>query len=187
MLHTGSSLCRRSRRCSIIWASPRYALKTPSAILTRQHFRGYSPLFAEKATKPELESAGSNTSLGSLSEAFDIGYELAGDLCKGPNDPPPKDEFGLHGPNQWPGETLLPGLKETFLEYYASILELARGLTRSFALALGQDEGFLDSALKYPGAMSRIVHYPPQPVPGEEVAGLKAHTVLSPVPVAYAH
>jgi hypothetical protein len=54
---------------------------------------------------------------------------------------------------------------------------LSRKLLRIFALSLGLDEGYFDKFVTYSGCMSRILHYPPQPVPGEERVGIEAHTV----------
>jgi isopenicillin N synthase-like dioxygenase len=50
-------------------------------------------------------------------------------------------------------------------------------LMRIFALALGLQEDFFDDKMKYPGAMARMLHYPPQPTQGQKMAGLAAHTV----------
>jgi hydroxyacylglutathione hydrolase len=47
------------------------------------------------------------------------------------------------------------------------------------ALALDQEEDFFDSAVEYPGVFSRMLHYPPQPVEGQEIPGQAAHTVRS--------
>ncbi|KAL4740975.1 hypothetical protein BDV11DRAFT_184388 [Aspergillus similis] len=137
-----------------------------------KNFRGYSPLYGEKPSNPELEKPAQ----GALSEAFDIGYELAGDIRKGPGDPPPRDKYGLHGDNQWPDEPLLPGFRKVYLEYFSQVLELSRKLVRILALALDQEENFFDSAVEYPGVASRMLHYPPQPVEGQGIPGQAAHT-----------
>lgn len=132
-------------------------------------------MYGEKPSNPELEKPAE----GALSEAFDIGYELAGDFGKGPGDPPPQDEYGLYGENQWPDERLLPGSRNVYLEYFSQALELSRKLIRMIALALGQEENFFDPAVEYPGVLSRMLHYPPQPVEGQEILGQAAHTVRS--------
>ncbi|KAL5046029.1 hypothetical protein BDW71DRAFT_207706 [Aspergillus fruticulosus] len=137
-----------------------------------KNFRGYSPLYGEKPSNPELEKPAQ----GALSEAFDIGYELAGDIRKGPGDPPPQDDYGLHGENQWPDERVLPGFREVYLEYFSQALELARKLIRILALALDQEENFFDSTVEYPGVASRMLHYPPQPGEGQWIPGQAAHT-----------
>ncbi|KAL4974713.1 hypothetical protein BDW66DRAFT_167573 [Aspergillus desertorum] len=137
-----------------------------------KNFRGYSPLYGEKPSNPELE----RPAQGALAEAFDIGYELAGDIRKSPDGRPPQDEYGLHGENQWPDERVLPGFREVYLEYFSQVLELARKLIRILALALDQEEDFFNSAVEYPGVASRMLHYPPQPVEGQEFPGQAAHT-----------
>lgn len=89
----------------------------------------------------------------------------------------PPDIYGLYGDNQWPGDDILPGFRETFLQWFAQGLNLCRALMRIFALAVGEEEHFFDSKMKYPGAQSRMMHYPPQPVVGEVQEGVGSHTV----------
>ncbi|KKA20986.1 hypothetical protein T310_4985 [Rasamsonia emersonii CBS 393.64] len=134
-------------------------------------FRGFSPLYGEHG---DTEIYGKHT--GNLSEAFDIGYEIAGDRQKGPDDKLPLDNFSLYGGNQWPKEEYLPGFRETYLNYFAEVLELSRRLLKIFALALHLPEDYFDSIVTYPGCISRLMHYPPQPVPGEEWVGIQTHT-----------
>lgn len=81
------------------------------------------------------------------------------------------------GENQWPDEDILPGFRASYLRYYAELLELSRALMRIFALALDLEEDFFDAMTEFPGATSRMLHYPPQPVEGQEIPGLAAHTV----------
>ncbi|KAL2222452.1 hypothetical protein M432DRAFT_665178 [Thermoascus aurantiacus ATCC 26904] len=134
-----------------------------------QKSRGFSPLYGEHGDR---EIYGKQT--GNLSEAFDIGYEIAGDRQKGPNDILPPDNFNLYGGNQ----ENLPGFKETYLSYFGEVLEPGRRLIKIFALALGLSEDYFDSTVRYPGCTSRLMHYPPQPVPGEEQVGIAIHTSL---------
>ncbi|PHH92357.1 hypothetical protein CDD83_7735 [Cordyceps sp. RAO-2017] len=140
-------------------------------------FRGYSPLYGEKSSSPELEPGreGQNWP-GALSEAFDIGYEIAADSRKAAGDRLPPDNYGLVGENQWPGEEVLPGFRASYLEYFTEVLELSRALMRIFALALDLDEAFFDAMMEHPGVTSRMLHYPPQPVEGQQIPGLAAHT-----------
>ncbi|PLB50347.1 2OG-Fe(II) oxygenase family oxidoreductase [Aspergillus steynii IBT 23096] len=139
-------------------------------------YRGYMPLYSEQPTGSEVDDPTEQKSMGALSESFDIGYEIAGDAQRDPNDALPTDTFSLYGDNQWPGDELVPGLRETYLRYFAQALDLCRSMMRIFALALDLEEGFFDDKLKYPGATSRMLHYPPQPVEGAVVEGLGAHT-----------
>ena len=130
-------------------------------------------MYGEKSSNPDLEPEKENDS-GALCESFDIGYELVADHRKTPKDKLPPDIYGLLGENQWPKET---GFRDVYRQYFAEAMELARSLMRIFALALNLKEDFFDEMMVFPGATSRILHYPPQPVPGEEIAGLAAHTV----------
>jgi isopenicillin N synthase-like dioxygenase len=136
-------------------------------------------LYGEKSSNPELEPDAEKNSSGALSEAFDIGYEILADLQKTEEDVLPEDTYGLLGPNQWPIDDGLANLRTLYLRYFGEVLELARALMRVFALALDLKEDFFDPMVKYPGATSRILHYPPQPVEGQEIPGLAAHTVYS--------
>lgn len=128
-----------------------------------------------------MDDPADQASQACFSEAFDIGYEILGDSRKAADDPAPPDPYELYGDNQWPREDILPGFRGTYLRYYAEALDLSRELMRIFALALDLEEGFFDDKMKYPGAMSRLMHYPPQPANGELTAGLAAHTVRNPV------
>ncbi|KAL3449184.1 Clavaminate synthase-like protein [Aspergillus insuetus] len=134
-------------------------------------YHGYSPLAGEHSDK---DLFGSQTN---LSESFDIGYEIAGDPSKSIFEHTlPADSFELYGGNQWPDDNVLPGFHATYLEYFRNCVELSRKLLRIFALALGLGERYFDEFVTYPGCMSRILHYPPQPVGGKERVGIEAHT-----------
>jgi isopenicillin N synthase-like dioxygenase len=62
----------------------------------------------------------------------------------------------------WPKE--LPGFKETLYQHHSQLLNLARRLTKTFALALHLDEDYFADYIKAPAAGMRITHYPPQEV-----------------------
>jgi isopenicillin N synthase-like dioxygenase len=79
----------------------------------------------------------------------------------------------MSGPNVWPE---FPSFKETVGEYYAEILKLARRLIRLFALVLDLPETFFDKFVSTPGAMGRLLHYPPQAANDPEALGIGAHT-----------
>jgi len=79
----------------------------------------------------------------------------------------------MSGPNAWPSS--IPGLKATLATYYGHILTLARRLIRLFAQVLELPETYFDHMFKIPGAMCRILHYPPQP-PSSTTLGIGAHT-----------
>ncbi|KAL3466887.1 2OG-Fe(II) oxygenase family oxidoreductase [Aspergillus heterothallicus] len=134
-------------------------------------YHGYSPLSGEHSDK---ELFGDQTN---LSESFDIGYEIAGDPSKSVSQHSlPDDPFELYGGNQWPDDSVLPGFHATYLAYFRACVTLSRRLLRIFALALDLEEEYFDEFVTDPGCMSRILHYPPQPVKGEERVGIEAHT-----------
>jgi isopenicillin N synthase-like dioxygenase len=155
------------RQPSFFWQK-RFTLLT--AIV--QRFRGFSPLYGEHG-----DSDIYGKKAGNLSEAYDIGYEIAGDLQKKPDDMPPADNFCLYGGNQWPTDEALPGFRATYLEYFSRVLELSRDMMKIFALSLDLPEDYFDGIVKHPGCISRMMHYPPQPVLGEEWVGIQTHTV----------
>ncbi|KAI2789946.1 hypothetical protein POX_d05447 [Penicillium oxalicum] len=141
-----------------------------------QKFRGYSPVGGEKATGTEENPISEEEAGVMLSEAFDIGYEVAMDSTKKPGATLPPDTYGLYGENQWPDEQTLAGFTQTYLGYCVSALDLCRKMMKIFALALGLPEEYFDSSMQTPGVTSRMMHYPAQPVAGEVQEGLGAHT-----------
>lgn len=71
-------------------------------------------------------------------EGFTIGAEWDGDEG---------DQGGarfLQGRNQWPGEEVCPGFKETMMEYFEAVRGLSRVMFRLMALSLGLEERFFD-------------------------------------------
>lgn len=137
------------------------------------------PLYSEQPTDTDLGAApkADPTSPGAFSESFDIGYEVAADPLKSQHGGLPLDTYDLYGDNQWPEEDVLPGFREVYLRYFGEALALSRALIRIFALALDLPEDFFDTMVKNPGATSRMLHYPPQPVADEVRIGLGEHTV----------
>lgn len=135
------------------------------------------PLFAEQTTGFELNKSEELKSTGALSEAFDIGYETAFDPLHTTDHLIPPHKYDLYEGNQWPSHEILPGFQEIYSSYCSEALTLCRRLMRIFALTLGLEPEFFDSKIIYPGATSRMLHYPPQPVQGEVMEGMGAHTV----------
>ncbi|KAF7590393.1 hypothetical protein BBP40_002894 [Aspergillus hancockii] len=139
-------------------------------------YRGFMPLYAEQLTGTGLNDPVEQSTTGALSEAFDIGYEISADPERATDDILPPDIYSLYGDNQWPSNDVVPGFRQLYLTYFGEALMLSRKLMRSFALALHLEEDFFDSMMNYPGATSRMLHYPPQPVEGEVIEGLGPHT-----------
>lgn len=125
--------------------------------------------------------------VGALSEAFDIGYEIAVDFQRSKHDVLPPDTYDLYGDNQWPDQEILAGFKETYIQYCGTVLELCRKMMRIFALSLGVREDYFDWKIRYPGVTSRMMHYPAQSVSGETRDGLGAHTVRTGLSALFSH
>jgi len=92
-----------------------------------------------------------------------------------------KESFYLgleaHGPNQWPDEALVPGLRATLDAYAGAMQVLARRLMGLFEVALALPAGHFDGFMRQPICTTRLLHYPPQPAdaaPGQ--IGCGAHT-----------
>jgi isopenicillin N synthase-like dioxygenase len=79
----------------------------------------------------------------------------------------------MSGPNAWPD---MPGFKEAVAEYYAELLRLARQMIRLFAEVLKLPPDFFDHLVSTPGAMGRLIHYPPQKASDADALGIGAHT-----------
>jgi isopenicillin N synthase-like dioxygenase len=62
----------------------------------------------------------------------------------------------------WPKD--LPEFKDTLYEHHARLLQLARTMVKSFALALHLEESYFDRYVEEPSAAMRITHYPQQDV-----------------------
>ncbi len=115
-------------------------------------------------------------SVGSLCEGFDIGYEFDADP-QATRDNELHKISNMYGENVWPDERVLPGFRATYLEYYANLLKLSRNLLKMFAVALDLPDNYFDAFVTRPGSMSRLIHYPPQPIPGGNHPGIAPHTV----------
>ncbi|KAL3421914.1 2OG-Fe(II)oxygenase superfamily protein [Phlyctema vagabunda] len=124
--------------------------------------RGYEPpaeVRTDESKKPDLN------------EAFNWGYESEIDpLYKGQSvwkDNP------MVGPNVWPD---MPNFKPVLATYYGEVLTLARRLIKLFAEVLCLPPDYFDSLVSTPGAMGRLIHYPPQPAGDPNALGIGAHT-----------
>ncbi|GFF58756.1 2OG-Fe(II) oxygenase family oxidoreductase, putative [Aspergillus udagawae] len=133
-----------------------HEVKMETFVGKNNRFRGFYP---QARDVPEDAHPHLKATAGKSTEAFNIGYEIAGDPAKRPDDVEPTDPWGLHGPNQWPREELIPGFREAYLQYYGQILTFSRKLLRIFALALDLPETYFDHMCKNPGAASRLIRY----------------------------
>jgi isopenicillin N synthase-like dioxygenase len=130
-----------------------------------RNFRGYLPFAGStivtssiaKATKPNQ------------SESIFFLHEVA------PDDPRVFAGDPLHGPNQWPDETVLPGFRAVIKRYVAEMTDLAGRLVHAIAIALDLPEASMDRCFEKPTTFLRLLHYLTQP---EEVGlfGSAPHT-----------
>ena len=85
------------------------------------------------------------------------------------------DDHPLRGINQWPSCT--PLLKNTALEYFKLVNQLALDLLTCFALGLDLEEDFFIRKCSNPLSRASLVYYPDQPRElGEEQFGVSEHT-----------
>ncbi|XP_054810068.1 2-oxoglutarate-Fe(II) type oxidoreductase hxnY isoform X2 [Prosopis cineraria] len=124
---------------------------------SRKQHRGYTPLYAEKLD-PTL-----GISKGDAKESFYIG--------------PVADHASSHM-NEWPSEEVLKNWRPTMESLYQKLLVAGRQLLSLVALSLNLDEDFFEKigALNNPAAFLRLLHYPGEVVPHEEIYGASAHS-----------
>ncbi|MEK9661962.1 MAG: 2-oxoglutarate and iron-dependent oxygenase domain-containing protein [Alphaproteobacteria bacterium] len=80
----------------------------------------------------------------------------------------------FHGPNQWPGEDVLPGFRTKMLEYYATMEALGRRLLPLYARALDLPADYFTPLFEDPMWTTRNAHYPPVE-PEENQFGISPH------------
>ncbi|EOO01273.1 putative isopenicillin n protein [Phaeoacremonium minimum UCRPA7] len=124
--------------------------------------------------EPPAEVRTDETRKPDMNEAFNWGYEKELDPTwpKGQKVQEWKDN-PMSGPNVWPD---MPGFRASVAEYYAEVLGLARRMIRLFAEVLLLPPDFFDSLVSTPGAMGRLIHYPPQQASEPDALGIGAHT-----------
>jgi isopenicillin N synthase-like dioxygenase len=72
----------------------------------------------------------------------------------------------LAGPNQWPDESVLPGFKETYMEYFDAVHSLSKSMFQLMALSLGLDRTYFDSFAADPdGALHFTCYFSLLPLP----------------------
>jgi isopenicillin N synthase-like dioxygenase len=79
----------------------------------------------------------------------------------------------MSGANVWPD---FPDFKDTVGDYYGEVLGLARRMIKLFAEVLLLPADFFDSLVSTPGAMGRMIHYPPQSASDPNALGIGSHT-----------
>ncbi len=137
-----------------------------------------------KADRPSPDTVRGYSAVTEESLAYSLEEAAPGDLKESFSTGPanvPDDEYhhgpaaGPHfAPNVWPA---LPGMRETYAEYFAAMSDLSCSLMRIFALALEMEEHYFDDKIDKHISMFRVLSYPPQeetPLPGQLRAS--AHT-----------
>ncbi|PVH82032.1 putative isopenicillin N synthetase [Cadophora sp. DSE1049] len=125
--------------------------------------------------EPPAEVRTDETKKADMNEAFNWGYSSEIDpVVSSSNESLEETQVpnAMTGPNAWP---TVRGFKPTLAAYYGEILTLARRLIRLFAQVLNLPPTYFDHMFTHPGAMCRILHYPPQP-PASSAFGIGAHT-----------
>jgi len=85
----------------------------------------------------------------------------------------------LAGPNQWPDESVLPGFKDTYMEYFDAVHQLSKSMFQLMALSLGLEKSYFDAFAADPNGicLCRAHHYSPTPEDTlGRTRGVGAHT-----------
>jgi len=157
------ALCRRLEDLSRRF----FALDEPTKMRWRMAlggpaWRGYFPLAGELTSgRPDWK------------EGFYLGAELDDDH------PAVRAGTPLHGHNLFPDEALVPGFRNTVLDYIAALTQLGHRLMEGVALSLGLPASyFQDRYTADPLILFRLFNYPTRPVPPGTPAewGVGEHT-----------
>jgi isopenicillin N synthase-like dioxygenase len=106
--------------------------------------RGYAGFGAE-TLDPKVQKK------GDTKESFSIGKELE----EGKGDA----EQNFYSPNIWPSDDLVPGFRQTLIEYFEAVTALGRRLIRLLALSLELEENHFDQYFDNPVQLLRLLHY----------------------------
>lgn len=109
-----------------------------------------------------------NNTKPNFSESFYITRDRA------PDHPDIVAKKRLIGLNRWPAD--MPEFRAATMEYYAAMQAMTTRLVPVFALALGLSEDYFAEAFAQPNGTIRLIHYPPQPDPGDNEFGFAPHT-----------
>ncbi|CAK7200851.1 hypothetical protein SEUCBS139899_003550 [Sporothrix eucalyptigena] len=126
--------------------------------LLPDEYIGYHPIHEYNANEKKYQD---------LYEAYNWNFEPA-------NDASTKDVPSAPVVNSWPADLL--NFQKTLGKYQAALVDLARRMTRMFALALQLPETAFDGFVELPEASMRILHYPVQTASRDDQNGTGAHT-----------
>jgi isopenicillin N synthase-like dioxygenase len=103
-----------------------------------------------------------------FSESFYITRDRA------PDHPDIVNRKRLIGLNRWPGD--MPQFRAATTAYYAAMEAMTTRLVPVFGMALGLPDDYFAEAFAEPNCTIRLIHYPPQPDPGDNEFGFAPHT-----------
>jgi isopenicillin N synthase-like dioxygenase len=103
-----------------------------------------------------------------FSESFYISRD------RSPDHPDIVNRKRLIGLNRWPAE--MPQFRTATMAYYAAMEAMTTRLVPLFATALGLPDAYFAEAFAEPNCTIRLIHYPPQPDPGDNEFGFAPHT-----------
>jgi isopenicillin N synthase-like dioxygenase len=106
-------------------------------------------------------------------EAFSFGFHPTADPS--PTGTPPIPDL-LQKISRWPADSVVPRYRERMQAYQRALIKFSRVFVRTFALALGLEEGYFDKKVTYPMSTVRTLHYPVMQGGEDEETGLGAHT-----------
>lgn len=174
-----------------IFATAKDFFDQPFDTKTEIHYKKSSIL---RGYEPTAEVRTDETKKADLNEAFNCGYEADLDPLRD-NEPYQESKGTVHamvksfqlakhqtdtagdtpmqGPNAWPS---MPGFKDSIGAYYGEVLTLARRMVRLFAKVLELPSDYFDACVSRPGAMLRLLKYPPQDPSQPDALGIGAHT-----------
>ncbi|KAG1675651.1 hypothetical protein FOA52_002360 [Chlamydomonas sp. UWO 241] len=137
-------------------------LEEKQRMVQDENNRGWTP-FQEETLDP------ANQSCGDTKEGFYFGREVAADSAEAAKP--------LHGPNQWPPEALVPGLRATYEQYFKELWALGLRILRLVSLSLDLPSEFFDQHFNPPIVSLRPLHYTGTiSAPEDGVFGAGAHT-----------
>ncbi len=126
---------------------------------------GYLPMGASQ----QKHSTVHRNTKPNLNESFFVSYDRT------PDHPDVKAGVPLRGMNKWPEG--LPGFRETAMQYFHALNDLAQRMLPGFAVALDLEPDFFDRYFEgEPHCNLRFLHYPPQPNAGDDEFGTGPHT-----------
>ncbi|PSK45140.1 UPF0676 protein [Elsinoe australis] len=125
--------------------------------LIPEEFCGYHPMEHYNINKSARRD---------LHEAFNWNYAASKD--------PDFPDDSIPEINLWPSGML--AFQQTLCAYQSHMIQLARRMTRLFALALHMPEDYFDDHTIRPEAGLRVLHYPEQTASRDDQNGIGAHT-----------